>query len=379
MSEDILFFPTAVYGKSGEGGKVPEGYRWLERSGGFPDPVFAWADKYAKSFQWVSKAGKSFYEPVTAWVPLGGREGGGLFFQILDAGDDDRGRPHTLRMKAAYVPPEAIEDNPDLLLFLLGSSQGADSGTPIAVPPAISPENNGPLEEFRKAWQQADLDPAHQAVLLTSEPDTFSLRPPHSIKVFNRTSRSLIQEIPAVQSMEASPPRTQETKISTYHENIQTRSSKMPMTKKIMNISLTINIVFLIFLIYGYIELESHKQTYKDLGQIKEDLNQINIALSSENGALSKIKKDLSTENDILKQINGTLSQMDDTLEKVKNKLENTNEDKMANDEKIYLKNPNEDPSVVINRVINTLSNCIDRLKPLVKSNSNKIGDDITK
>lgn len=343
---------------------MPEGYRWLERSGGFPDPAFAWADKYAKSFQWVSKAGKSFYEPVTAWVPLGGREGGGLFFQILDAGEDDRGRPHTLRMKAAYVPPEAIEDNPDLLLFLLGSSQGADSGTPIAVPPAISPENNGPLEEFRKAWQQADLNPAHQAVLVTSEPDTFSLRPPHPIKVFNRASRSLIQEIPPVQSMEASPSRTQETKISTYRENIQTRSSKMPMTKKIMNISLTINIVFLIFLIHGY---PYKGYPYEDLDQIKNNLKQINIALSPENGALSKLKEELSKG---IKGINTDLSQINNTLKEVKNKLANTTEDKTANDKKNYTINPNEEQSVAINQIIGSLKNCIDRLEQLVKSNS---------
>lgn len=289
MSEMFQYFPTAVYGKSGDSGKVPEGYRWLERSSDFPDSAYDWADKYAKSFQWVSNASKSLYEPVTAWVPLDGREGGGLFFQFLDAGDDDRGRPHTLKMKAAYVPPESIKDNPDLLLFLLASSQGIELDAPVAGPLAIATENNNRLEEFRAALRQANLDLADHAVLLTTEPDTFSLRPPHSFTVFNRNSWSLIKEIPAVhkENHEIQIKRTsQETrKTDLFHKTIQSQSKKITYNKLLTKLSFVINIILALTLILCCYNDE------KVINKLQNIINNQKNTIDNYENKLNKIQK----------------------------------------------------------------------------------------
>lgn len=289
MNDKRCYLPTAIFGKFMNAGKVPEGYRWLDKQDGFPESVFVLAEKYAKSFQWISKAGTSIYKPVTAWIPLSGRERIGLFLQFLDAGDDDRGRPHTLRLKAAYVPPEAVRDNNDILLFLLVTDQGVDSDSPVITPSAISQEEYDNLEGFRAFLQQANLNLANQAVLLTSEPDTFSFRPPHSIKVINRSSWSLIQEIPAVQSLEATHSELPKKQIPTSHKTIPPKSSKKNMTKKIVALSLAANIILLICM----------QNFYERINNLNNEISQLNNKIEKmgkENQELKKENQELNTE-----------------------------------------------------------------------------------
>ncbi len=331
MSEMFQYFPTAVYGKSGDSGKVPEGYRWLERSSDFPDSAYDWADKYAKSFQWVSNASKSLYEPVTAWVPLDGREGGGLFFQILDMGYDDRGRPHTLRMMAAFVSAEAIRDNPDLLLLLLlASSQGVDSDAPIEYPSAVSPEIKNQLDEFRTALRQSNLDLANHAVLLTTDPDTFSLRPLHPIKVFNRSSRFQKQELPAMhpkdKKMQINSTLLETRQINQFYETIRSQSKSITWNKLLIIFSIIINILLFIYntkLNMQNNELNGTIRILKNDNELfNEKNNQLESKLHNSEEELKKSVQKLANKDEILNKLKTEIANKDEIINKLKTEKE---------------------------------------------------------
>jgi biopolymer transport protein ExbB/TolQ len=111
--------PGAVYGKNTTSpGKVARNFHWMKRHHEFPDAIFSLADQWCQRFQWMS-VGESRHKPVALWIPVIDAPGGALLLHFADAGLDDRGRPGTLSLEAAWASEEAIRQHPKLREFFL--------------------------------------------------------------------------------------------------------------------------------------------------------------------------------------------------------------------------------------------------------------------
>lgn len=116
-------FPVAVYGKAlGEAGRGRD-FALLEVPPEFPSSAAAELERIGRLLSWRSGAAAERCDPCFALWPLPPEETGpgsakgvastaALAIRMLDAGRDDWGRPHTLRLEAAYLPPgifDAVE------------------------------------------------------------------------------------------------------------------------------------------------------------------------------------------------------------------------------------------------------------------------------
>lgn len=99
-NERQILLPASVYGKDLiSSGGVPRAYAWLSRHHKFPDQAIAIADAWIQSFQW-RYGGGHLHPPVAVCIPV---EDGALLLRFTDAGKDDQGRPHGLRLEAAWA------------------------------------------------------------------------------------------------------------------------------------------------------------------------------------------------------------------------------------------------------------------------------------
>jgi hypothetical protein len=126
-----LSLPAARYGKDATlRGKVPQEYVWLQASAGLPEAVKAAADRWAQRFQW-SGGLSDRHNPVALWLPLTEDPGGALLLRFSDAGPDDRGRPNTQLLEAAWASPQSMQDTRDLRARLLAKAMTDDPLVPM--------------------------------------------------------------------------------------------------------------------------------------------------------------------------------------------------------------------------------------------------------
>jgi hypothetical protein len=305
MSNKIHYFPTAIYGKAISAGKVPEGYRWLYSPNEFPAVAFDMADRFAKSFQWISKARRERYKPVTCLLPLSHTEAGALLLLFLDEGDDDRGRPHMLYMKAAYIKQEYFHENPDILIALLCADYSQS--------PVLAGQNSDSwetsdelyLHDYREALKKENINLSRHAVLVTSETDIFLLKPPVPVKVLEQKTLSLINEISSVQQN-----RIVANEINIKKEYSQTESG-IPQ-KRIMNkiptrLSIALNIILIASLAYVYWnkseEIKDNKDIIANLRVEKENLEKEKTGFDDTINELRREIEKLQKENQSSKTI----------------------------------------------------------------------------
>jgi len=119
--------PGAVYGKNlTSPGKVARHFHWMKRHHEFPDAIFSLADQWCQRFQWMS-VGASRHKPVALWIPVMDAPGGVLVLHFADAGLDDRGRPGTLSLEAAWASEDVIRQSPKLRECFLVQAVRAES------------------------------------------------------------------------------------------------------------------------------------------------------------------------------------------------------------------------------------------------------------
>jgi hypothetical protein len=126
QNEGKAFFPAAVYSKRLDSAlRSACAYNWIERHPGFSDTAAQHADGWIQRFQWRYGRGNA-HPPVAVWVPL---QGGALMLRFTDAGKDDQGRPHMLRLEAAWSESPSSELRAAFLLSAVGQDPWLDDGT----------------------------------------------------------------------------------------------------------------------------------------------------------------------------------------------------------------------------------------------------------
>lgn len=113
-------FPVAVYGKAqGEAGRGRD-FALLDVPPDFPSSAADELERIGRLLSWRSGAAAECCDPCFALWPLppdaagtgsaaGVASRAALAIRMLDAGRDDWGRPHTLRLEAAYLPPGRLD------------------------------------------------------------------------------------------------------------------------------------------------------------------------------------------------------------------------------------------------------------------------------
>ncbi len=179
MTNKFKFF-HAIYGKTGRKGPIPEGYKWFYIDEGFSKEALKKADECAHSFQWLSSTDITQYNQVKCWIPNIDNTKDGLFLRFLDVGEDDRKRPHTLRIEAYYFLSDFLNIDPDIPLALLIDSEFLQDENIVFNHSEWNIENKGKIQSLQNAIQNEDVNIYSTTILLTKEPICFRFRVPYS-------------------------------------------------------------------------------------------------------------------------------------------------------------------------------------------------------
>ena len=122
-----LIFPGGCYGlgPSERAGVPGRDYGILHAGSGFPQEAEKALEQMARGVEWKSDGEAESYPPCFALWPTGS---GVMAIRIRDVHRDDRGRPHAIRIEAAYIEDRAILDDPGHLAGLLDDSAWPPGG-----------------------------------------------------------------------------------------------------------------------------------------------------------------------------------------------------------------------------------------------------------
>ncbi len=113
-------FPAACYGRGGDGpSSSHDSYRVLGHSPDFPSAAVRALEELAGSVQWSGGGSAERYSDCFALWPLDEPEQGLLLARLSDAGRDEWGRPHALRVEVVFVEACAASRAPEELAALL--------------------------------------------------------------------------------------------------------------------------------------------------------------------------------------------------------------------------------------------------------------------
>ena len=180
MENDAIKLSVAVYGKQTPSKGMPQGYTWLFRDPGIPADVFAIADSLAGSFQWVSGPDSTEYAAVTCWLPVNNLANGGLYLRFRDAGADEQGRPHTVRVEAAYIGKTTLSENPTLPFVLLSDSDQLRILSGLDHSGSVFRLNSATAERLSKALGGGDAS-LRKTVMVTPTPIRFRVTSPPDV------------------------------------------------------------------------------------------------------------------------------------------------------------------------------------------------------
>ncbi len=129
-------FPGACYGldQTERTGHLVRDYRILYAAAGFPSEAETALNEMARGVEWKSDGEPEVYPPCFALWPTGD---GVLAIRLRDVGRDDQGRPHVIRIEAAYINDRVILDDPGRLAGFLDNSAWPPSGWDWKENPAI--------------------------------------------------------------------------------------------------------------------------------------------------------------------------------------------------------------------------------------------------
>ena len=115
-----LAFPSASYGRNAESPEAGvDPYQVLFQSVDFPAAARKALEQLATSVQWAGGGPVEKYVDCYALWPVAQPPGGVLVARLMDAGKDRLGRPHAMRVDAAYVASAEPTTDPMQLASLL--------------------------------------------------------------------------------------------------------------------------------------------------------------------------------------------------------------------------------------------------------------------
>lgn len=286
--------PGAVYGKNlTSPGKVARHFHWMKRHHEFPEAIFSLADKWCQRFQWMS-VGAGRHKPIALWIPVIDAPGGALLLHFADAGLDDKGRPGTLSLEAAWASEDVIRQHPKLREYFLVQSVRAESLITDAEEPMLFVQLDSDTTELSRALAEK---PSKTAIVASTTPHGFSLQGMEQLLCLDANTWQEKKESGDVhESIKPSSPRKQTEQKQPPQKSIPTWTPK----KKRPWGWLSLVVLILALLIFsGYILWVQHRE----IDQLIKDKNALAGQYSDSEHEAKQLREALNQERVIRTEI----------------------------------------------------------------------------
>jgi hypothetical protein len=164
-----LSLPAAIFGKEIHKGPVPQDFRVLLAHSLFDVEKLNRLGWLGQKFAWANTGASDPFAPCYGLCHVG--PGACFIICFRDAGLDDQGRPHTLRMEVALIEGDELETHKDRLFLLLCAAAWPDS--PIILSPEPTVTLTFPGHEPSTAPVPRKIKAGTLEIQIVGEPDTF--------------------------------------------------------------------------------------------------------------------------------------------------------------------------------------------------------------
>ena len=290
--------PVALYGKRifSAVGRAPQGYRWLARPPGVPESAITLANSLVSSFQWLSTPYDVRHSPVVFWIPANQSGAAGVFVRFLDSGEDDGGRPHTVRAELVNLDDFLLAEHPTLPWTLLSSREalrikGEEVAPRLVLPPI------GDTAVLTKAFQGFAAAPLTRPLALAPDPVRFRANAPDGTIALSAKTHDLLD---LVSAESAAPTR------ATLPSG--TTSPEIPRMEPIPNQPQSRRTALLVSVLFNFLLILLIAFNYNNVNTLKTEISNLEYDQA-------EIKRNLDRQTENLKEAKEVL---DEKLEEAK-------------------------------------------------------------
>ena len=280
LNDKYPALPSAVFGKDLEHSKIAHGYDWIIVHDDFPKEACTILGRWLRGFQW--RLGTVTHSPAFAWLPVDtGSCRGGLVIRLLDIGNDDRGRPHCLRVEGLWIDSGTMQKHTELWKVGLNSDSWPEDPLLETSNPSVTLKSvdigKDLLEQLSSKQVQNSLKSvliyANDSVILTDSIKNNSVCIP---VVSSSVSPLLIAS--KQQSQKKINARVPGTRVSQNYNKIEWKppKSRRRLLVTITVISFIINIIMAIVTVTFFFENKTLRTRFETF-QIKEEENLLRI------------------------------------------------------------------------------------------------------